>query len=274
MLIEKYVSFAAKSFTLPDICVRLRATLDDPRSNAEDIADLIGLDASLTAKVLRLANSSLFRFQAQIESVPKAINVIGGEALYNLVIAETARTAFNHFDTDCIDLDKHWYASIYCGMVAKNLAMHIDIKGAERFFVLGVLQNLSELVIANHEPKRYEKYASCEKKGSLCEKQYAYFDFTFSHCSGMILKKWYLPFGLFYPVTFMSDKTRQASDLDIAVLALANRITSSQLRPDICKDIELLTPEVANIETLDMELIKDSVRYAEVETSKMVSLIS
>ena len=49
MSLDKYVAFAAKSFTLPDICVRLRATLDDPRSSAEDIGQLISADASLTA---------------------------------------------------------------------------------------------------------------------------------------------------------------------------------------------------------------------------------
>ena len=118
MLLEKYAAFAAKSSTLPDVCIRLRATLDDPRSSADDIGNLIGIDPSLTAKVLRLANSSLFRFPSQIESVSKAITVIGGEALYNLVIAETASTAFKRFQTDLIDIDKHWNASVYCGMVA------------------------------------------------------------------------------------------------------------------------------------------------------------
>ncbi|MEC7285348.1 MAG: HDOD domain-containing protein, partial [Pseudomonadota bacterium] len=44
MSLDKYVSYAAKSFTLPDICVRLRSTLDDPRSSAEDIGELISAD--------------------------------------------------------------------------------------------------------------------------------------------------------------------------------------------------------------------------------------
>ena len=98
MSLDKYVSFATKSFTLPDICIRIRSVLDNPRSSASDLGDLISLDSSLTAKVLRLANSSLFRFPSQVESVSKAINIIGGEALYNLVVAETANTAFKYFD--------------------------------------------------------------------------------------------------------------------------------------------------------------------------------
>ena len=87
MTLNKYVALAAKSFALPEVCIRIRAVLDDPRSSAEDLGALISVDPSLTAKVLRLANSALFRFPSQVESISKAISVIGGEALYNLVVA-------------------------------------------------------------------------------------------------------------------------------------------------------------------------------------------
>lgn len=273
MSLDKYVSYAAKSFTLPDICVRLRSTLDDPRSSAEDIGELISADPSLTAKVLRLANSSLFRFPSQVESVSKAISVIGGEALYNLVIAETASTAFKRFDTKLISLDKHWYASVYCGMVAKSLAMRLNVRGAERFFVMGILQNLSELVVAKREPKRYQAYLALDKKELPHINQLGQFGFTFAHCSGIILENWHLPIGLYYPVMFMNDDAKHKSDIDICVLSLASRITVSQLDKESYADIELFTPEIANTVSLDMEVISNSIEYAEQETAKIVSLI-
>ena len=273
MPLEKYVSYAAKSFTLPEICVRLRSTLDNPRSSIEDIAVLISADPSLTAKVLRLANSSLFRFPSQIESVTKAINVIGGEALYNLVIAETATTAFKHFDTLLIDLDKHWHASVYCGMVAKSLAMRLNVRGAERFFVMGILQNLSELIVAKKEPKLYDNYRNGKKSDLPHIEQLAHFGFTFAHCSGIILEKWHLPIGLFYPVSFMNDAAKYTSDVDVCVLAIASRITLSQLDKENYADIELFTPEIANTVSLDMEVISNSIEYAEQETAKIASLI-
>ena len=273
MSLDKYVSYAAKSFALPDICVRLRSTLDDPRSSAEDIGKLISTDPSLTAKVLRLANSSMFRFPSQVESVAKAISVIGGEALYNLVIAETASTAFKRFDTKLINLDKHWYASVYCGMVAKSLAMRLNVRGAERFFVMGILQNLSELVVANKETKRYQSYLNAETNVLPHVNQLEHFGFTFAQCSGIILENWYLPIGLYYPVTFMNDEAKHKSDVDICVLCLANRITVSQLNKESYADIELFTPEIANTVSLNMEVISNSIEYAEQETAKIVSLI-
>jgi HD-like signal output (HDOD) protein len=274
MSLEKFVSFAAKSFTLPDVCVRIRTVLDDPRSSAEDIAELISIDPSLTAKVLRLANSSLFRFPSQINSVPKAVNVIGGEALYNLVIAETASSAFKTFESEFIKIDAHWHASVYHGMVAKSIAKRLNIRGAERFFVMGILQNLSELVVAKKASKRYEKYCNEETSELPAIRQQKYFGFTFSHCSGMILKNWNLPVGLFYPVTYMHEEARYKTDTDICVLALASRITASQHDKERYDEIELFTPEMANTLSFDMEIIGNSIEYAEQETAKIVALIN
>lgn len=273
MSLEKFVSFAVKSFTLPDVCVRIRTVLDDPRSSAEDIGQLISIDPSLTAKVLRLANSSLFRFPSQIDSVAKAVNVIGGEALYNLVIAETASTAFKSFDNELIELDKHWHASVYCGMVAKSVAKRLNIRGAERFFVMGILQNLSELVVAKRAPTCYEKYVSSDKTELPPARQLEHFGFTFSQCSGMILQDWKLPVGLFYPVIYINDESKQTVDVDVCVLALASRITLSQHDKESYGDMELFTPDMANTLHFDMEIIGNSIEYAELETAKIVALI-
>ena len=53
---QKLLNFATRSFSLPDICLRIREVLDDNRSDAQDIGRLIALDPSLTAKILKLAN--------------------------------------------------------------------------------------------------------------------------------------------------------------------------------------------------------------------------
>lgn len=270
---DNYVAYAAKSFTLPDICVRLRAVLDDPRSDASEIGKLISLDPSLTAKVLKLANSSLFRFPSQITSITKAISVVGGEALYNLVVAETANTAFSHFDSALINIDKHWYASVYTGMVAKYLAKTLNIRGSERFFVMGILQNLSELVVAKVSPERYTEYRNADYAGLPYDQQNAFFGFTFSQCSGTILDRWNIPLALHYPITYLSDVKKQTGKSDIAILAMAMRIAIAQEDEKHENEIELFPSELANTLNIDFDTIDNAVEYANRETSKVSMLI-
>ncbi len=272
MSLTKYVTYASQSFTLPDICLRIRDILDDHRSDADDIAKLISIDPSLTAKILRLANSALFRFPSQIGSISKAVNVIGGEALYNLVVAETANTAFAKFDSPLVALDQHWRNSVYCGMVAKFLAKHARIRGVERFFVMGILQNLSELVIAKCSPDKYNDYLSDESELLPWEKQLKHFKFTFSQCSGTIMESWKLPLSLYFPVIHLHDSSQKVADAEVAVLAVAVRSSYNELQTEENK-IELLPTELDNILNFDMDTLEDAIHYSRRETDMMSSLI-
>ena len=103
MPFTEYAQFANHTATLPDIALRLREILDDPATDANAIGDLIGIDPALSAKVLRLANSALFRFPAQIDNIARAVNVVGGEAIYMLVMAETAKKLQSQFTTDLVN---------------------------------------------------------------------------------------------------------------------------------------------------------------------------
>ncbi|QJR79996.1 HDOD domain-containing protein [Alteromonas pelagimontana] len=274
MTLEKYVAFATQSFTLPGVCIKIRDVLDDRRSGAEDIARLIAVDPSLTAKILRLANSALFRFPSQIESIAKAINVIGGEALYNLVVAETANTAFQHFGSDLIRLDRHWQESVYCGMVGKHLAKQSGIRGSERFFVMGILQNLSELVVAKRTPERYKAYTNSDDSLLPWERQEQHFGFSFAACSGTIMEQWRLPMPLYFAVKNLHNLQKQATDADIALLACAQRVTIRENRRETFANIELLPAQMTNVLTVGDETLDTAVSFANKETEKVSSLLN
>ncbi|NMH59178.1 HDOD domain-containing protein [Alteromonas ponticola] len=273
MSLTKYVSYASQSFTLPDICLRIRDILDDHRSDADDIARLISVDPSLTAKILRLANSALFRFPSQIGSISKAVNVIGGEALYNLVVAETANTAFTQFNSPLINPDQHWRNSVFCGMVAKYLAKHCRIRGIERFFVMGILQNLSELVVAKCSPEKYEAYLNDDSDLLPWVKQLSHFKFTFAHCSGTIMESWRLPLSLYFPVVHLHNDKQKVVDAEIAVLAIAVRTLFNEQQEDDNNKIELISPELEKIIKIEKETINDAIHYSRRETDMIASLV-
>jgi HD-like signal output (HDOD) protein len=223
MSIAPIVKFASKSFTLPSTCVRLRGILDDPACDIEDMARVMSLDPSLSAKVLKLANSALFRFPSQVSTVPKALSIIGGEAAYNISMAETANLAFKSFDSSQIDFDEFWHKAVLNGLVAKALAQQKQIRGSERFFVLGILQNLSELVCATRVPEKYAKYCELQAEKLPLKAQKEVFGFTFSQCSGRILESWQLPDALSAPLMSLtlSDIANQGFDANLLYVAQA-----------------------------------------------------
>ena len=274
MPIKPLVKFASKSFTLPDTCVNLRAALDDPRKDIANIAQLISVDPSLSGKILKLANSALFRFPSQIETVTKALNVIGGEAAYNISITETANIAFKTFNSSVIDFAAYWHKAVMCGVIAKSIAQQKQLRGSERFFVLGILQALGELIVASKHTQAYTKFKNDEEIAAPLAKQMKHFRFTFPECSGLIIEEWKLPQSLVVPLKTLKHPLSERMSLDESILYLAIiicEVEDEDIKVENLPQINLQAAEMVGLNDDDYDMI---INYSRLETSKIANLIN
>ena len=70
--------------TLPTVVSKMIELVDNPRTSAGSLARLISTDQSLTAKILKLANSAYYGFPREISTVNKAIVVMGFNAVRDM----------------------------------------------------------------------------------------------------------------------------------------------------------------------------------------------
>ncbi len=156
MNIKLLVKSASKLFTLPEICIKIQDVIYDPSSSAADIAELIAIDPSLSARLLKIANSSFYNFPSQIDSLGKAVNLIGTEDLYNLALATCAPAAFSSLDSnELININSFWHHSVMTGLIARSLAQSCSIRHSESLFLGGLFHNLGQLVILEQLPDLY-----------------------------------------------------------------------------------------------------------------------
>lgn len=273
MSITPIVKYANKSFTLPDTCLRLRQMLDDPHSGIKEMAQVMSLDPSLSAKVLRLANSALFRFPSQITSVPKALSIIGGEAAYNISMAETANLAFKSFTTPLLNFTQFWEKSVLTGIIAQSIAQQMQERGSERFFVMGILMNLSELVCATRLEEKYIQYQHRDDSLLPLEHQRATFGFTFSQCSGLILEGWQLPENLYLAVKGLSLYKNQQLSKDESIMYMAATMADAHLGQALLQHPQLHLQAIQSIGLNDYEydIIQE---FAQSESSKIALAIN
>jgi HD-like signal output (HDOD) protein len=264
---------ASQSFVLPDICVRIRSMLDDDNTSLDDIGALIALDPSLSSKLLKLANSSLFRFESQIDTLSKAIGVIGGEALYNLVMAETASSAFEHFSSDVIDLKRFWLQSVYAGLVAKHLAKIARIRGSERFFVLGLLHNIGELLVAVQAPELAIKSSQYSETVCPWQKQQQILGFDYAQCSSELMQMWSLPSQLYLPIKYTHDENKALNNKEIAVIFCAVRASVAMANQDMYTIHQLVPPLVISALKLENYDLNAAVKYALMESDNIITLM-
>ena len=135
----EYAQKANDVFVLSDSFVRIKELIDDETSTIDDIAEVIMIDPALASTILKLANSSFFNYPGKIDTISKALLVLGITEVYNLVIAYFTSDAFKAIDADADYLERYWEASVDAALLIKYLGEVCKVPNAERMFILGLL---------------------------------------------------------------------------------------------------------------------------------------
>lgn len=138
--------------SLPDVVTRVCDLIGDPRTSASDIGQVIGEDPALTARLLRIVNSPFYGFPSTIDTVSRAITVVGTTELLDLVLATSVTRLFRGVPRTLVDMDAFWRHSLYCGVVARVLAARRRMDNIERHFVAGLIHDLGGLVLYQSAP--------------------------------------------------------------------------------------------------------------------------
>ena len=133
--------------SLPEIYLRLQRVIDDPLHSREQFAGIIAYDTSLSARVLRIANSSYYGFPRRIETVAEAVGIVGELDIRNLVLATTVVDSMSTLSRQGVDIGAFWMHSLRCGVIARQLALKTGVFKPDVMFLAGILHDIGILVI-------------------------------------------------------------------------------------------------------------------------------
>lgn len=225
---QELVSGVVRLVSLPEVCIRVNEMMDDPVVNATDIGKVIAQDTSLTARLLKIVNSAFYGFQARIETVSRAVTVIGLRELRGLVLAASAVESFSKLPNDVLNLVNFWRHSVYCGVVAQLLAQKCNVLHSERLFVAGLLHDIGKLVITNKMVKESREVIKRveQKKIFDFEAEQAVLGFDHAEVGGELLKEWNMPESLCNSVNY-HHRPRAAMEptIEICIVHIANILT-------------------------------------------------
>ena len=276
MTADDYVEQASEIFVLSDSFIRIRELIDDESSTIDDISEVILLDPALSGTVLKLANSPFFSYPGKIDTISKAVLVLGITEVYNLVIAYFTTEAFKNIDANQDYLDEFWIKSVDCALLMKFLGTSLGIINAERLFILGLMHNLGELVV--HQITT-EKQRACDSQDiNLLPwvKQQDVLGFTFGECSAELLKQWQLPYSIFAPIRDQDIDDLSQYTAETQLLYIAKRVMSKQ---QVFKDQnldfnDLLTEEQLEPIRLDKKMLENAVDYCDLERLGLLSILN
>lgn len=222
-LVERNVRLVS----LPEVCVQVQALADSPHTSAEDIGEVIGKDTALTSRLLKLVNSAYFGLPVKIDTVTRAVNMIGMRELRNLTMAACAAEVFARVPGDLIDMATFWQHSVYCGLLARNLAQHCSVLHSERLFTAGLLHDVGRLLMLMKLPDETAKaqFLRQQSDKDICEHEQQLLGFDHAEVGQVLLLHWNMPSNLCTSILYHHDP-RSAHDahLEAALIHIADQV--------------------------------------------------
>lgn len=183
-------------FSLPDVALRLNELVGDPDTTNKQIVEVLQLDAGLAATVLRLANSAWYGLPSKVDTLSRAITLIGHGALRDLVLAAAFIKRFQGIPGEFVNMKTFWDNSVACGVVARNLSRRCRLHESEQMFLAGLLHKIGRLVFFEARPNQYREVlaqAADGSEASIIASERDVFGFCYAELGGELLSNWHLP---------------------------------------------------------------------------------
>ena len=140
--------------SLPAVVMELLNSIDQDDVDISVLAKKVSYDQALTAKTLRLANSSLYGLQVKVTTIQQAITYLGFQTTRNLITAAAVTGCFAEGHCPGFDHNAFWRHSIATAACAKVLARQMRFN-QDYAFTAGLLHDIGRLVLVSCFPNQY-----------------------------------------------------------------------------------------------------------------------
>jgi len=204
--------------SLPEVVVELLASIEQEDVDLHQLAAKITRDQSLTAKTLRLANSSFYGMQSKVTSIAQAITVLGLHSIRTLVTACSLTRSFAPGPGNRFDFQGFWRHSVGAAVAAKALAPHLG-QAADAAFTAALLHDIGTLVLVTRYPAQYEEALAYRALHdcAVADAERAVFGLEHALVGSMLATHWKFPAAIVRAVANHHALTEQ----DLTALPLA-----------------------------------------------------
>lgn len=259
---ERFFANAGKLPAMPEVATRLIKSFDDPHIGLHQVAELIGKDPTLTAKVLRLANSARFSPAHKIGTLVDAANALGMDTLRNLTMAAAITNTF----PQCHGLDRLalWRHAASTASYARILARLVGLD-ADEVFLAGMMLRTGQILMAMSEPAQVaDVEVHANEPGSRFSLEQSRFACTHADVTASLAAHWHFPDELVQAFTDANDPLAvRPFSLMAAVLHMAEVLADAAVHhADAVAALELAVPELVQHLHLDVADLRSRIEQA------------
>lgn len=181
--------------TLPAVACKLLSISSNEERGMKEIADMVSKDLSLSAKVLKTANSAFYNLPHKVSTIHQAASRLGINAIRSLLLSFSFLSMKAQDNKNDFHYELFWERSLANAVATKLIITKIVKSDWEEIFIAGLLQDIGELILALSFPHEYKHVLEEKSRGDKevieLEQQILGVDHTFIGYE--IAKTWNFP---------------------------------------------------------------------------------
>jgi putative nucleotidyltransferase with HDIG domain len=199
----------------PTIYFRLMKELARLDATADSVGELIAQDASLTAKLLQVANSAFFGLERPVVGVPDAVQVLGFNLVKSVSLSHSLFASLNPSAVGELSPDRLYLHCLATALLAQRIALgeNGDPTMVDAAFTAGILHDTGKLVLASALPEHYRRAVQLAADELMPQWQAEANVFGVSHAEvgAYLLGLWGLPAAIVEAVAWHHQPGRRES---------------------------------------------------------------
>ncbi len=273
--IQQSLQEVTELISLPEVYLKVQGLMNDPSSDIYDFAEVISVDPNLSTRVLKVVNSAYFGFPEPVESISRAINMIGLGPLHNMVLGISAISSLE-LPNDIMPLNTFWRASLFSGVLARLLAEKLNLPNSDHLFIAGLLHEIGHLVMYSKFPQQaLAAQKIVEEQGqAIHEAELQIMGYHYGDIGAMLMANWNLSENLqsitrHQPTPEVATEHKIESALMHLAHACAQSITTeNRVAADTPIDAEVLA--IVGLTQEELVLSMDEARSISADMEKVI----
>ncbi len=211
--------------SLPAVIQKLIMILEDLSCSTMDIERIVSTDPALTARILKLANSPLYKGVHEVATISQAATRLGFWKLRDVAISIGTTESLSGMADEKAQ-QTYWHHAVYTATCANILAKTGGMPIPEETFVTGLLHDIGELVFAAVSPEQFALLQAIKPHNRL-GKEEELFGTTHTRIGNLLLKQWLLPKRLCDTVRLHHNEQIYTSKREpvLSIVALADMMS-------------------------------------------------
>jgi HD-like signal output (HDOD) protein len=234
--IQKIATRARELFTLPSVAVRVIELTENPKVDVRALKECIENDPALTAKILRVVNSSLFGLSREVSDLNQALALLGTKPLKLLVLGFSLPDALFR-GVGATFLAEYWRRTLTRAVVARELAEQYWRVPGDDAFIAALLEDIGLLVLAQELGETWITFYDRVRRehAHLTTMETKALGFNHTELTVRLVEHWKLPASLSSAIAAASAPDRMFA-LHGSTLELAQVMRLSNLVAEILAD--------------------------------------